>query len=782
MDRIRYDNRELSWLKFNKRVLEEGMDERVPLLERLGFISIFQSNLDEFFMVRVGSLYEQMRDTPNKRDGKSNMTAEEQLEEIIDYTRNMCSLKDYTYNNIMEEVKEQGIELIDFHTMRKNAIKNGNTENHLGKKINPESSRLLTADDEKYLKKIFENRIRPLISPQIIGKRQPFPFLKNKHIYAIVSLESRSGNEKLGIVPCSGEAFSRLLAIPSQTSKYILAEEVILHFVSEIFSNYKVKSKSLIRITRSADIDEETMHEEGLDYRSTMKKLIKKRRKLDPVRMEMSRGLNSSALKMLCDYVGIFEQYIFYSNAPLDVSFTGEIRDMLRYKTDLFYENRIPQKTPEIVPRRSIIEQIEEKDKLLFYPYNSIKPFLDMLYEASEDPTVVSIKMTLYRLASNSKIVEALTNAVENGKEVIVLVELRARFDEENNINWSRILEKVGCRVIYGLPGLKVHSKLCIITRMTDNGIKYITQIGTGNYNEKTAGIYTDYCLMTASTKLAHEANEIFDKLLLGEVIEETEHFLVSPLCLRDKIFNMIDDEIEKSNNGEKAFVAAKINSLADKGLINKIAEASKAGVEVQLIVRGICCLIPGIYGETDNVEVKSIVGRYLEHTRVYIFGAGKDCRVYISSADYMSRNTRRRVEVAAPIYDEDIKNRIIQDFSIRFNDNVKARKLLPTGEYVRVETAGEPLSAQDYFFNRAYAEAHGQTMEIPEVVKLELEERSKPESRYVMPEDIYEDSSKEESSEDDKLDTGDDFFKDIEKIIEECRKLNRKIKQVPEK
>lgn len=576
-----YDNREISWLKFNKRVLEEAMDPSVPLMERLTFVSIFQSNLDEFFMVRVGSLYDQMIVDPDSRDSKTNMTPEEEIKKIVKYTKKLNGLKDEAYKNLMREVKEFGIELVDFHSMVK-----CNAEGDCIEDLENEYSMALTPDDEEALENLFDSEIRPLISPQIIGKRQPFPFLKEKEIYAIVSLEGKNGTEKLGIVPCSGDVFERLIQIPSDKRKYILAEELILYFVTKIFKKYKVKSKSLIRITRNADIDEETVYDEDLDYRDTMKKLIKKRKKLAPVRMEMSRELNSSALKTLRKYVGLDEESIFYSKSPLEFSFVRKIQDKLRNHSELFYEKRVPQKSPDISSKRSIIEQIEEKDKLLYYPYNSMKPFLDMLYEASEDPTVVSIKMTLYRLSSDSKIVDALSNAVENGKEVVVLVELRARFDEENNINWSRRLEKAGCRVIYGLPGLKVHSKLCLITRKTAEGIKYITQIGTGNYNEKTAKLYTDYCLMTADKRIAHEAGRVFDRLSLGEVVEKSDLLLVSPLCLRQPIMDMIDNEIVKAEHGAPAYIGIKINSLTDKGIMNKLIEASRAGVKVQLIVR----------------------------------------------------------------------------------------------------------------------------------------------------------------------------------------------------
>lgn len=697
MNKQYYDNRELSWLKFNKRVLEEAMDKNVPLMERLTFISIFQSNLDEFFMVRVGALYDKLIVDPESKENKTNMKPKEEIKNIIKYTKELNLLKDKVYKDLVDEIKKYGINMINLYPKIK--------KDKFSSYIQDMYDRLISVEDEKILENIFEFEIRPLISPQIISKRQPFPFLKEKEIYAVVSLENKNGSEKLGIIPCSSDVFERLIHIPSNKNEYILSEELILYFIDKIFKKYNIKSKALIRITRNADIDEETIYDEDLDYREMMKKLITKRKKLAPIRMEMFGELNSSALKMLLKYIGLKEENIFYSKTPLEFSYVNKIQDKLRNNKELFYEKRIPQKLPTISSKKSIIRQIEEKDKLLFYPYNSMNIFLDMLYEASEDETVVSIKMTLYRLSSNSKIVEILSNAVENGKEVVVLVELRARFDEENNINWSRKLEKNGCRIIYGLPNLKVHSKICLITRKTDDGIKYITQIGTGNYNEKTANLYTDYSLMTANKRIAHDIGRVFNKLFLGEMIENTDLLLVSPLCLRNPILKMIDNEITKVKYGLKGFIGIKVNSLTDKVIIDKLIEASRYGVKVQLIVRGICCLIPNIKNETENIEVISIVGRYLEHTRVYIFGEGNDSKVYISSADFMTRNTIKRVEVATPILDSDIKNRIIEDFMIMYSDNVKARKLMSDGNYIHVKPQGALLNSQEYFFERAYKE-----------------------------------------------------------------------------
>ncbi|MCH5186669.1 MAG: polyphosphate kinase 1, partial [Oscillospiraceae bacterium] len=545
----------------------------------------------------------------------------------------------------------------------------------------------------------------PLISPQVVGKRQPFPFLLNKKIYALVSLDSKSSNEKIGIVPCSG-VFDRLISVPSDNKRFMLAEELILHFAGDIFDKYKVKGKTLVRIIRNADTDaDEAAYAHDLDYRAEMEQIIKGRKKLCPVKAELSRSIGHSVIKLLCRHLDLKENQVFSSSAPLDLSFVSRIRDILKNKSELFYMPRTPQKSPDIDGNISMIEQIRRRDILLSYPYESIKPFLRLLNEAAEDDNVVSIKITLYRVAKYSQVVRALINAAENGKEVVVLVELKARFDEENNIEWSRHLEDAGCRIIYGLDGLKVHSKLCLITRKEDNKIEYITQIGTGNYNENTSKIYTDYSLMTASAEIGGEAGEVFNELAMGAVVENVKHLLVAPKCLQNKIIDMINDEIAEAKEGREAYIGVKINSLTDKKIIKKLIEASQAGVKTDLIVRGICCLIPGIEGYTENIRVISIVGRYLEHSRVYIFGKGGRERIYISSADYMTRNTLKRVEVAAPVYSEEPKKRISDMFSVMLKDNVKARILNPDGKYTHIR-GGEPLNSQEYFYDRAYENA----------------------------------------------------------------------------
>ena len=541
----------------------------------------------------------------------------------------------------------------------------------------------------------FEHEVRPLLSPQIIGKKQPFPFLKSKDIYAVVVLEKKN-RDKLGIVPCNLDVIPRLVRIPGHENRFMLREELILHYIPLIFDRYKIKSKSLIRIIRNADIDpDEEMYDDDTDFRQVMEQLVSRRRKLCPIKLEYTRLMDESVLDTLCGYLDLKKKHIFHSEAPLDLSFFSRIRDLLRSKKELFYDKYTPQIPADIDMSESIMKQVEQKDRFLFFPYDSMQPFLHMLNEAAEDPNVVSIKMTLYRVANDSKVVEALINAAENGKEVVALVELRARFDEENNIEWSRRLEDAGCRILYGLDKLKVHSKLCLITKKQEGHISYITQIGTGNYNEKTAKLYTDFSLLTAHQGIGAEANEVFHKLCLGQVMQETKYLMVAPKCLRNKILSKMDEQIALAKRGEPGYIGAKMNSLTDKRIIEKLMEASQAGVDIELIVRGSCCLIAGVPGATDHITVRSIVGRYLEHSRIYIFGNDE---VYIASADFMTRNTTRRVEVATPIYDEDIKKRVLHIFDVIMSDNVKARIQMADGQYVHAVQDGELINAQKYF------------------------------------------------------------------------------------
>ena len=675
-----YMNRELSWLKFNERVLEEAENPENPLCERLTFASIYQSNLDEFYMVRVGSLVDQMLLAKDIRENKTNMTPEEQLDAILARTKKLNRKRDAVYEEIMEKLEQYGIHMLNFHKIEK--------------------------EDRNYLDRYFEAEVAPVISPSIVGKRQPFPFLRNKEIYAVVVLETKKGKEKLGIIPCSSAGIQRLIPVPGKNGTYMLSEELILHFVSKIFKGYHIKAKSLLRITRNADIDADALYDEDLDYREFMVELIKARKKLAPIRLELSREMDGDVVETLCEYLEVDKNFVFRGDIPLDLSFVFQIQDGLRKRTELFYEKRIPQKSPLFNNHEPILDQIAKKDRFLSYPYESIKPFLTMLHEAANDEAVVSIKMTLYRVAKQSKVVEALIEAAENGKEVFVLVELKARFDEENNIGWSRLLEDAGCHVIYGLDGYKVHSKLCQIMKKKDGNVEYYTQIGTGNYNEKTARLYTDLSLMTADPKIGMEAARVFQALAMGETVEDMEYLLVAPRCLQNKVLAMIDEEIEHAKAGEPAYIGLKMNSLTDKRIMSKLVEASCAGVHIDMVIRGICCLIPGVKGQTENIHIISIVGRFLEHSRIYIFGTQERARIYISSADFMTRNTLRRVEVAAPIEDPNIRMQIQEMFVTMLSDNRKARSMNNKGIYKIEPSDNAPLNSQEVFLQQAYDNA----------------------------------------------------------------------------
>ena len=681
-----YMNRELSWLKFNERVLEEAENPENPLCERLTFASIYQSNLDEFYMVRVGSLVDQMLLAKDIRENKTNMTPKEQLDAILARTKKLNRKRDVVYEEIMESLEEYGVHMLNFHKIEK--------------------------EDRNYLERYFEAEVAPVISPSIVGKRQPFPFLRNKEIYAVVVLETKKGKEKLGIIPCSSAGIQRLIPVPGKTGTYMLSEELILHFVLKIFKGYHIKAKSLLRITRNADIDADALYDEDLDYREFMVELIKARKKLAPIRLELSREMDGDVVETLCDYLEVDKNFVFRGDIPLDLSFVFQIQDGLRKRTELFYEKRIPQKSPVFNSHEPILDQIAKKDRFLSYPYESIKPFLTMLHEAANDEDVVSIKMTLYRVAKQSKVVEALIEAAENGKEVFVLVELKARFDEENNIGWSRLLEDAGCHVIYGLDGYKVHSKLCQIMKKKDGNVEYYTQIGTGNYNEKTARLYTDLSLMTADPKIGTEAARVFQALAMGETVEDMDYLLVAPKCLQNKVLAMIDEEIEHAKAGEQAYIGLKMNSLTDKRIMNKLMEASCAGVHIDMVVRGICCLIPGVKGQTENIHIISIVGRFLEHSRIYIFGTQERAKIYISSADFMTRNTLRRVEVAAPIEDPDIRMQIQEMFVTMLSDNRKARTMNNKGNYKIEPSDNAPLNSQEVFLEQAYDNAAPVVME----------------------------------------------------------------------
>lgn len=689
-----YTNREISWLSFNERVLDEAGNPKVPLAERPTFASIYQTNLDEFFMVRVGSLKMQQENGDDIRENKTNMRPSEQISAILERVKSLEKKKSVIYEQLMGELEREGIRIINFNK--------------------------LSADEGKILEKYFDDEIAPFLSPMIVGKQQPFPFLANKELYAAVLLVGKSGKTKVGIVSCSSSVFKRLIEIKSRPGTFMLCEELILHFVKKLFPHHLVSEKSLVRITRNADIDENDALDEDIDYRNFMEGLLRQRKRMDPVRLELSRELSLEAKSELCRLVKIDENSVIDTRTPLDLGFVFEIRNFLRGKSSLFYRKRSPRASRDINIKKKIIPQIEKKDALLFYPFESMKPFINLLHEAANDESVFSVKITLYRLADKSKIVDALVEAAENGKEVVVLIELRARFDEAANIDISRRLEDAGCVVLYGLGEYKVHSKLCLLTRHTAEGLSYITQIGTGNYNEKTAELYTDFSLITSDKKIGEDAANIFKNFQLGETVEDSGNLLVAPHCFQNKILDLIDGEIKKSREGKKSYIGIKINSLTDKLIIDKLIQASEAGVKIEMCVRGICCLVPGIQGRTENIKVVSIVGRFLEHSRIYIFGAEEDEKIFIGSADFMTRNMERRVEVGVPILAKNLKSRVRRIFSLVMSDTEKGRVLQSDGSYERSkkyevgsmnesETRQEEsktFNSQEYFYEEAYKAA----------------------------------------------------------------------------
>ena len=680
MHEMVYANRELSWLKFNERVLEEAARKDVPLAERLSFLSIYQSNLDEFFRVRVGTHVDQMHSDQEIRDNKTNMTSAEQIQCIFAAVHRLNTRKDEIFTELMMELEDAGVRVVDFHT--------------------------IDEEESRHLEGFFYREVAPLLSPIVVDKRQPFPFLRNQEIYAAAVLKKPSKKkERVGIVACSSSALPRLVQVSERPKTYMLSEELILHFISKIFSNYEIKAKSLLRVSRNADIDADALYDEDLDYREFMSGLMKKRRRLAPIRLEMSRDLDKRIVKLLCKHLETEEYAVFKNNTPLDLSYLFMLQNTLRGNSALFYPHRSPRQPASIQRQIPVLDQVRESDKLLSYPYESIKPFLTMLHEAATDPKVVSIKMTLYRVAKDSQVVEALCEAAENGKDVLVLVELKARFDEENNIEWSRRLEEAGCTVIYGLNGYKVHSKLCLITRMGESGQpEYYTQIGTGNYNEKTARLYTDYSVLTHDQEIGRNAAQVFQALAMGETLKKSGPLLVAPHCLQNRVLEMIDEQIALAKRGEEAYIGVKINSLTDKKIIDALMAASQAGVKIEMVVRGICCLIPGVPGKTENIRIVSIVGRFLEHSRIYIFGTGKQRKIYIASADFMTRNTLRRVEVAAPIRDEALQEEILSAFDVMLRDNCQAWNLCSDGVYRRNRNDQPKLNAQETFFRQAYA------------------------------------------------------------------------------
>lgn len=659
-------NRELSWLRFNKRVLEEAQDASVPLLERMKFVAIFSSNLDEFFMIRVGSLFDMAHTDANRQDSRSGMTPKEQLDKIFEAAAPLYKERDKAYAEIKKQLGPYGICGMNFKELEQN--------------------------EKKYVKKFFKDQILPVLSPQIVDANHPFPHLLNKEVYVTANLrfkEKSNSKSMMGIVPIP-QFVSDVLYLPGHDIRYIRMEKVIMEYLDLVFSKYEVSDANYICVTRNADIapDDEAL-EVSDDFRYLMKETLHKRRKMAVVRLEIAEKLKPDMEAFFCEKFNIEPHQIFRTKIPMKLAFIFAISDKLpeSMKRSLIYQPFTPQNSPH-VQDGNVMRQVKRKDILLYYPYESMNPFLKMIKEASVDPNVMTIKITIYRLAKKARLVEYLCAAAENGKDVTVLIELRARFDEQNNIDWSERMEEAGCRVIYGFESYKVHSKICLITYRSRNEIQYITQIGSGNYNEKTAAMYTDLSLITSNPAIGKDAAEFFKNMSIGNLDGSYEHLIVAPTSLKQKILYMINEEIKKGKSGR---IIMKMNSLTDVDFISKICEASRAGVRVDLIVRGICCLLPGIPGYTENVRVMSIVGRYLEHARIFSFGLGAQQKVYIGSADMMTRNTEKRVEVATPILDDKIRRQINHYLKIMLNDNVKARVLLSDGSYVK-RNAKEPL------------------------------------------------------------------------------------------
>ncbi len=671
-------NRELSWLAFNERVLAEAADESVPLLERLKFASIFTSNLDEFFMIRVGSLFDLMGVEPGRRDSRSGMTPEEQLHAIYDAVRPLYREREAVCLGLERLLRRYDICRLEWKE--------------------------LTGSEKKYCQRYFHSEVEPIISPQIVDTHHPFPHLKNNvlHIGAWVKYRSR---DVFGVIPMP-EALPGVLFLPCDEGlRYIHMEELLLHHAGDIFANYDVRAKCVFRVTRNADInpeDEAFDMDENDDFRKKMRKALRQRTRLAPVRLELSERISGDFLEYLKKRLPVTDEQVFFTSAPLRLdyafSLAGKLADP-ELRRALTYPEFKPCRNAQIRTGESMIRQISRSDKLLSFPFESMSPFLTLLKEASEDPDVISIKITIYRLARKAKLVEYLCAAAENGKDVTVFIELRARFDEQNNIDWSERLEDAGCNVFYGFESYKIHSKICLITRRERGEIRYITQVGTGNYNEKTAEQYTDVSLLTSNRDIGQDAVEFFKNMSIGELDGEYRHLLVSPYSLKREVLRLMDGEIAKGSAGRMRF---KINSLTDMDIIERLRKASRAGVRIDMVVRGICCILPGIPGETENIHIVSIVGRFLEHSRIYCFGEGDDERMYISSADFMTRNTQRRVETACPIYDSAVRAKLNGIMDLCLMDNVKARELHADGSYSPVHGGEERFDAQQLQMERA--------------------------------------------------------------------------------
>lgn len=672
-------NRELSWLRFNRRVLEEAADESVPLLERLKFISIFTSNLDEFFMVRVGSLFDLSVVSPDEIDNKTGLVPNEQLEQIYNLIPELIGIKERLYTDVCTLLSASGI-----------------TDIGRGP---------LSAAERKYMNQYFKTKILPILSPQIVDSHHPFPHLANKALYIAAQLRDKKGNVSLGFIPVP-QSLPRFVTLPETPGRFIRMEDIILQWAATLFGSFKAEDTCVLCVTRNADIsfDDEKFEDNDEDFRNRMSKLLKKRSRLSVVRLEINGSVSPEFMKLLKHRIDVEDHQIYFDRAPLDMKYVYDLEKSLPKECTrpLLFAPYQPRWPEDLYESRSIIGQIQKRDRLLFFPFDKVDPFLRLLSEAAESAEVISIKITIYRLASSSKIAHILSRAAENGKEVTVLMELRARFDEANNISWSKLLEDAGCRVIYGVEDFKCHSKICLITMRDGDRLRYITQIGTGNYNEKTNTMYTDLSLMTADESIGIDATVFFQNMLVGNLDGEYTHLLVAPNGLRPKLLDLIDREIAKGSEG---YICIKANALTERSVIDKLADASRAGVQIQLILRGICCILPGIPAKTDNIHVTSIVGRFLEHARIYCFGKDDEASLYISSADLMTRNLNHRVEIACPVLDPKLKKQLAWILSTELNDNVKASSLLPDGTYRRKENNLNKTDSQKRFMETSIHE-----------------------------------------------------------------------------
>lgn len=677
-DALFTQNRELSWLRFNERVLMETADSSVPLLEKLRFLSIFTSNLDEFFMIRVGSLLDLSLLDDMHMDNKSGMTAREQLAKVYTAVRPLYALRDGIHDSLAERLREY-----DVYDL-------GCAE--------------LEAGERKFVRDYFDSFVAPVLSPQIMDAHHPFPHLVNKSLNVGVRLEAKGG-KRFGLIPVP-RSLPRLVYLPGGSVRFVRMEEIVLENAERVFERCDTVEKTVLSVTRNADInpDDEAFELEE-DFRLHMKKVLKRRARLAPVRLEARDRLSGEFMKYLLSRLDLKGEQAYVSRAPIEMSYAYGIEQKLSQpmRRALLYAPYKPHWPAGIDDREPMFRQIQKRDILLFHPYESIEPFLKLVREAASDPAVISIKITLYRIDKQSRLAETLIMAAENGRDVTVMMELRARFDEENNIEWAERLEEAGCRVLYGVDGIKAHSKICLITRREKNRLQYFTQIGTGNYNEKTAAIYSDLSLMTANREIGADAAAFFKNIAISNLDGQYHHLLVAPSGFKKGILALIQGETDKALQGEACAIRIKVNSITDRDVIDKLSEASRAGVKVDLIVRGICCILPGIPERTENITVATIVGRFLEHARVYAFGAGDDALVYIASADLMTRNTERRVEIACPILDGGLRSRVLGILRAQMADDAKARRIAPDGTYIRPpENPDGPFDAQERFLRAA--------------------------------------------------------------------------------